>query len=260
MSTNSVEAKIHKSGAKSTSLVIRAQQVVIQTEFGETTTCEFPIWGSAPVPVEIPPGGAKSFIVGPLSGVMCAKGKSGDFPNIVKFPVYREQGIASMKDYDAAGSGNDNQILVKTPFMSLATVVSGVVDNKLVETHCVLPIWNDGSTVLVQLDWIEGEPSEGTPNPEWHLTASKGLPIELGFAGLEQASQLPSNARRSRYQLHLTPWLLGAEILGDKGQRIQHPVWQREWRFDGKDEFVSVLGRLCRGLTGRDIANSKDVA
>lgn len=260
MNSRQFEAKVEKSSAGSTALLIRTGDVVIQTEFAELMPCEFPIWASAPVHVEIPPNGAKSFIVGPFSGTVTKKATDGDFPQTIKFPIYGEQGIANTKDFQSLASKGPDQALTKMPIIALATSVSGVVDGKLVQTHCVLPIWNDGSSVLVILDWFEGEPTDGSPNPEWHMRASTGCPAGMGLQDLAQASRLPSNAQHCRYELHLTPWLLAAQLLKDKGTEVQSRIWQREWAFDRSEEFSDALSCLIGGLTGSGQSTTNMVA
>ena len=260
MNTNQVEAKVKKSNASSTALLIRSGDVVIQTEFAELSPCEFPVWASAPVHVEIPPNGAKSFIVGPFSGTVAQKAADGDFPQTIKFPIYSEQGIANTKDFQSLASKSPDQALTKMPIIALATSVSGVVDGKLVQTHCVLPIWNDGSSVLVILDWFEGEPAEGSPNPEWHMRASTGCPVGMGLQDLAQASRLPTNAQHCRYEIHLTPWLLAAQLLKDKGTEVKSRIWQREWAFDRSEEFSNALSCLIGGLTGSGPSSPKIAA
>lgn len=252
MNTKPVEAKVRCSGPDSTSLLIRARGVAVQAEFAELSACEFPIWTSAPVPVEIPADGTKRFVVGAFSGAVTQKAASGDFPNIVKFPVYSKQRIVPVTTYDELPLSAGTQLLAKMPLAAVSTVVSGVVDGRLVQSHGVLPFWNDGSTVLVTLDWTEGEPAEGTPNPEWYMQASGGVPARLGLEHLHEASRLPSGATHCRYQVHFTPWVLGAALLEDKGQETMHRIWQREWTFDRFRDFADALAQIRRGLVGID--------
>lgn len=247
-----VEAKVRCSGPDSTNLLIRTRDVAVQAEFAELSRCEFPVWTSAPVPLEIPPEGAKTFIVGAFSGTVTQKAATGDFPNIVKFPVYRKQAIVAVNAYDELSAAAGAPLLTKMPLAAIATMVSGVVDGKLMQSHAVLPFWNDGSTVLVTLDWMEGEPAEGTPNPEWYMRASGGVPARLGLERLHEASRLSSRATHCRYQIHFTPWVLGAALLDDKGQETVHPVWQREWTFDDAGDFSLALDQIRRGLVGID--------
>jgi hypothetical protein len=252
MKRSPVEARVHSSGTKSTNVLIRARELVIRTEFTEVSSCEFPLWTSSPVPVEIPHDGSKSFVVRPFSGSVSQKDVSGDFPNIIKFPLYQQQELASLNDFDELPSSMGNTILSKVPFAAVSTVVSGVVDGKLVQSHSVLPLWNDGSAVLVNLDWYDGEPAEGTPDPEWHMCASSGLPVDLGMERLMLASRLPSNATHCRFLIHMTPWLLGARLLQDGGQEAEHRIWKREWHFDDQTQFSGALERIVEGILGRD--------
>ena len=242
------EAKVRKSSASSTSLLIRSGDIVVETELAELVPCEFPIWTSSPVYVEVPPDGRKSFVVGPLSGSVSQGTADGGYPHTIKFPVYGEQTIASFLSYKALSNDGASQTLAKVPIVALATAVSGVVDGRLIQTHRVLPIWNDGSSVLVTLDYFEGESAEGTPNPEWHMGASTGRPAALGLQDLAQASHLPANATCCRYQLHATPWILGAQFLNDQGTPTLNRIWQREWVFDSDETFSNALDRITAGL------------
>lgn len=254
------EAKVRKSSASSTSLVIRSGDIVVETEFAELAPCEFPIWTSSPVYVEIPPNGTRSFVVGPFSGSVSHGTTDGGYPHTIKFPVYREQEIASFRSHQALSNDGASQTLAKVPIVALATAVSGIVDGKLVQTHYVLPIWNDGSSVLVTLDYCEGESAEGTPNPEWHLRASTGRPAALGLQDLVQASHLSPNATCCRYKIHATPWILGAQFLSDQGTLTRNRIWQREWTFDSDETFSNALDRITTGLLRPAGSNREDAA
>ena len=254
------EAKVRKSSASSTSLLIRSGDIVVETELAELVPCEFPIWTSSPVYVEVPPDGRKSFVVGPLSGSVSQGTADGSYPHTIKFPVYGEQTIASFLSYKALSNDGASQTLAKVPIVALATAVSGVVDGRLIQTHRVLPIWNDGSSVLVTLDYFEGESAEGTPNPEWHMGASTGRPAALGLQDLAQASHLPANATCCRYQLHATPWILGAQFLNDQGTPTLNRIWQREWVFDSDETFSNALDRITAGLLRPGSSKREDAA
>ncbi len=259
MSTSPFQAKVSKSGGRSTCVFIRSGDVVIHTELVELVACEFPVHASSPVHVEIPANRVKSFVVGPFRSKLREAADVG-YPDTIKFPVYEGQDIASQQIYQMLPGGKSDDVLAMTPIVALATSVRGVVDGKIVQSHSVLPIWNDGSAVLVRLDWCEGEPSEGTPNPEWHMSASSGLPAALALEQLARDSLLPSNASSCRYQLHLTPWLLGAELLEDKGKHTAHRVWQREWQFRDMRELSGALNRISSGLVGPEPTRSTDAA
>lgn len=226
--------------------------MVIQTEYAELAQCDFPIWSSSPIPVEIPPNGTKDFVVGPFSGEITQKAADGNFPHIIKFPVYQGQELVGLKAFQQLPGNGANQSLAKVPILAVATEVSGQVDGKRVQAHCVLPIWNDGSAVLVTLDWFEGEPSEGTPNPEYHLRATTGFPVAMGLEQLARASRLSEKAQDCLYHIYLTPWQLGGQILKDKGAESPHRIWQRQWEFTSQEEFSKALSRITGGLVGTD--------
>lgn len=260
MNTKPVEAKVRAHGSGSTTLVIQAGGLAVQTEFAETLPCEFPIWSSAPVPVELSLDGTKNLVIGPFSGTVAPKSVTGDFPNVVKFPVYANQAVVPAQAYHDLPSPAPAHILAKMPVAALATVVSGVVRDKLVQIHRVVPIWNDGSAVLVTLSWYEGEPAEGTPNPEWHMRATSGLPAGVAIEELRSASRLPQGANHCRYQLHVSPWIFGARLLGEPGQEMLHPIWQREWAFGLPAEFSAALEQITGRLLGGDPSATRAAA
>jgi hypothetical protein len=241
-------------------VLIKSHGTAIQAEFAELMPCEFPVWASAPVAVEIPIDGIKSYSVRPFSGRIRQKTTSGDYPSPIKFPVLRNQQTVPIALYDEVESRDAVGLLVKTPVAALATTASGVDNGRLVQVHCVLPFWNDGSTVLVRLDWCDGEAEEGTPNPEWHLTASSGLPARLGLELLRDSSRVSPLATHCRYEIHLSPWMLGANLLRDQGQEIAHRIWQREWAYDRFGDFTGALARITRGLLGIDPLDARHVA
>lgn len=244
MKPKPIEAKVRSGKTSPTSLVIKAGDIVIQAEFSDLAPCEFPIWSTAPVWVELPPEGTKDFVVCSPSGSVKQKTASPEFPNVIKFPKYAEQDVADPAMYGKVGAEGVHPTLSKVPVVAFASVVSGVVDGKLVQTHCILPVWADSSSVLVRLLWWDGDPADSSPNPEWHMKSSPGMPVDAGLAEFVKASGLPSDATCCRYELRATPWLLAAHLLGEKGHETGHPVWQREWFFDGHEEFSNALDRI----------------
>lgn len=258
MNNHLFEVKILGSHPNSTSLLIRAGETVIKTEFAELAPCRFPVWTSTPIDVEIPPNGTKDFLVGPFSGSTKQKTSNNDFPTTIRFPIYKTQDVSNMMTFKefrgVPANGKDaNNPFSKVPAMAIATAVSGKLDGeKRIETHCVLPVWDDGTVVLVTLDWFEGEPSEGTPGPEWHMSASAGLPLEVGLKNLEQSSRLPTNTKNCMYHLNFSPWLLGSKLFGDEGKENPHKIWQREWQFTDCAEFSVIFRRIREGLVGTE--------
>lgn len=260
MNANAVEVKVRKSGGNATGLLIKSGEVVIQTEFAELASCDFPVWTSAPIPVEIPPNGTRDFVAAPGTGGGLTRAPDAEYPHVIKFPIYRGQDLASPQAYRQAPADGAKETVAKVPIVALATALTGRVEGRLIETHCVLPIWSDGAAVLVTLDWCEGEPAEGAPNPEWHMRASAGLPAVMGLEQLMEASRLPSNAEELQCSVRLAPWLLGAQLLGEPGRETSHPIWQHEWRFATRAQLLGALARISSGLRGQPPADYKDAA
>jgi len=257
MSTNPFEVKVKKGRGSSTEVLIKTGEEVIQTEFNELIACDFPIQARTPVHVEIPPNGTKSSAPGLFSGAS-EHVAEGDYPHTLRFPVYQGQETASVRSYDAFVTDGAGQALTKVPIVAISTGVLSIEAGKVVRVHSVLPIWSDGSSVLIKLVHFEGEVGEGTPNPEWHMSASGGLPLSMGLDQLERVSRPPAGAQASRFELQMSPWLLAARLLHNEGRPTSHRVWQRGWRFETAREFSTALSRITGSLRGS--ALPKDAA
>lgn len=252
MSTKQIEAKINQVGNNNkTSMLIRAGDVVLQTEFSELAPCEFSVWNSSPVHVEMPPQGSKDFVAGQFFR-LANKAAHEEYSNPIKFPVYSVQETATAQSFDRLNETVDSSknSLNKIPLVAISSTVSHQIDEiKRVQNHCTLPIWNDGSAILVRLDWYEGESGEGACTPEWHMSASAGMPLELGLLQFCEASLRQAVAKNAQYILNFSPCLLGEKILGSKGTPILHKIWQRQWTFARREDFVEALKRIQLALT-----------
>jgi len=231
----------------STELLLEVGDIAVRMDFGETVPCEFPIQTGAPVLVEIPPGGFKSFLVGAFSGCDTSRAASTEYAHLIRMPVYRKMTRVDDRKSRPPTDAPEGS-LAKTPVVAIAASVMEQVGGKLTQTHSVLPIWSDGTALLATLDWFEGDAEEGTPNGEWHLRASSGLPVEAGFARLEDMVRMAANAQNAHFVLHMSPWLLGAELLADEGEPVSQALWQRRWRYRVHADFASALTRIRRGL------------
>lgn len=257
MSTNPFEVKVNKGRGRCTGVLIRHGDAVIQTEFSEVVPCDFPIHARSPVHVEIPPNGTKSSSPG-LFGSPERNATDGDYPHTLQFPVYQGQETVTLRSYDAFATDGAGQALTKVPVVAIATSVLFIENGKVAQIHSVLPIWNDGSSVLIKLVLSEGEASEGTPNPEWHMSASGGLPLSMGLDQLERVSRPPAGAQACRFELHVTPWLLAARLLHNEGKPTSDRVWQRGWRFEAAGDFSAALSRITGSMRGAAVP--KDAA
>lgn len=258
MNNEYFRTKVLKYHGKGTGLrLLRVGDIVVEVDCSEVAPCTFPVWASSPILVEIPPSGVKNYKTGLSSEDSIQKDRERALPLAIKFPVYTHQTDSTLSAFEnipeSADSGN-NGIDLREPVLAVAITTSGLAEgNKRVERHCVLPVWNDGTTVPMTLDWYEGEPAEGTPNPEWHLSAPKGMPLTLGLQSLQKSAQLPAGVDGSGYRLFISPWKIGATVLDNAGQETSHKIWQREWSFTDFAEFQRALGRICDVLLGYNI-------
>lgn len=254
MKAKKMDAKVVGGGRSSTKLLIKAGANVIRAEFSELVPYKIPVWTSAPIEVEIPRNGTRDYSIGPFVGASPMKAAKEEFPDTILFPKYTVQDVAPAGSFDEmkndTKSDQDAELsIAKIPLVALSTTVSGLVaGEKRVETHCILPIWNDGASLLVKLDWIDGEPSEGTPNPEMRMRTTAGMPLVMGLRNLEQASRLPESTCDCVYRVKFSPWLLGARLLGSKGKEIGGEIWRREWEFTDRAKFIKALNLIEENL------------
>lgn len=251
MNNKSVEARISKREGGVIDLLIRVGDSVVKATYSELAACAFPVWTSTPIHVEIPLDGQRSSIsagMGLDEDVL--KDIDGGFPNIIKFPVYHQQANSTIEEFESLSDISPKQtgtgsIISREPLVTVGISALGLMaGTKHVETHSVLPIWADGMSVIVTMNWCENEHAEGSPNPEWHLHSSKGMPLEEGMRRLMNTNLLSENVTNCVYRINISPWKLGANILGNAGKETQHQIWQREWKFTNNNEFQIALGRL----------------
>lgn len=257
MKSKRLESRVLKQNGNSTNLLIRAGDTVVQANYSELAPCEFPVWTGRPVQVEVPSSGVKHHVAGLSSEDFLKKHADGGLPNTIKFPVYSYQTVSTTEMFEnlsssAQSAGHSGNAMLREPIAALGVSASGYsADGLRTEIHGVLPVWHDGTAVLVTLHWYEGEPSEGTPNPEWYLRGTEGMPLEQGLQSVRDVALLPAHLSDQRFVLSLSPWKLGEVFVGDSGSETHHKIWQREWRFTSLDEFRSALGRVCDGMLGQ---------
>lgn len=266
MNHTHVEAKILKQQGNSTDLLIRAGDSVVQVTYAELAPCEFPVWARSPVNVEVPPNGVKHHVAGVSSESFVRKHADGLLPNTIKFPVYARQTSSTLEAFNrlpelSPRSNSSSVALSREPLIAVGITARGsMLDGKQVETHAVLPIWHDGTAVMVTLNWYDGEPSEGTPNPEWYLRGTEGMPLAAGLRTLQEYSLLPASLSDCRYSLHMSPCKIGETVLDGPGQPTTHKIWQRAWQFTDVVDFQVALGRVCDQLLGLNDVQSRSLA
>ncbi|MCC6962927.1 MAG: hypothetical protein IT585_06720 [candidate division Zixibacteria bacterium] len=266
MKSKRVEAMVLERRDNSTSLLIRASDAVVQATYSELAPCQFPVWTGTPVQVELPFGGVKRHVAGLTSEDSPRKNADGGLPDIIRFPVYSSQIAATPEAFEnlprsARSRGNTADVISREPLVAIGISASGqTADGSHVETHGVLPIWLDDTAVLVTLNWYEGEPNEGTPNSEWYLRGTEGMPLEEGIRTIRSFALWSSQLSDKRYALTMSPWKLGEALLGNPGHEIKHKIWQREWSFASFDDFRVALGRFCDGLLGLTTTEHQSLA
>ncbi len=265
MKNKRVEAKVLKQHGNSTNVLIRAGETVVQATYSELAPCQFPIWTGRPVQVEVPTSGVKRHVAGLSSEDFIQKHADGGLPNTIKFPVYSYQAPSTMEMFENLSTSSDRgsqpgTAILREPIAALGVSAAGYSSDGLrTEIHGVLPVWHDGTAVLVTLHWYDGEPCEGTPNPEWYLRGTEGMPLEQGLQSLRNFVLLPAHLSDQRFILSLSPWKLGEAFIGDSGHEVSHMIWQHEWRFSTIDEFRSALSRVCDGMLGQHSAGRQSL-
>ncbi len=248
-----VDARLRKRCGESKELVIRAADVAIRTEFCELVSCTFPTKTSPLVRVELPLPENRGLAVVSDCRSVSRSAVDGVCPHSVQFPVYLKQTIVSRQVYDQAPRSAAREILTRMPIVALARAVTGNVGGADVQAHCVLPIWTDGSAILVRLDGSGGgAATDREPHPDWKVHASSGLPATTALRRFADVSATASVGVGCRFCFYLTPWVLGAALLSDDGLELPHRVWQREWCFGSRDAFADALERVVHALLESD--------
>ena len=230
--------------------LIKLGKVVIKTEWSETVPGEFPITEWRSFPLQIPSDGFKKCILGSLPGGV----RTGDIDEkleLIHLPVYIGEDICDARTFEeATGSADGAGNLAKIPVATIATKSCGECSSSGVQTQslAVLPIWSDGSSIVLELEWYEGDPMEGNINPEWYIRASPKLSVKEGLKTLKGSSKPSSIAdKRCCCCMHVNPVTLGTHVLGEGNM---HPcsstsnIWPRLWKFDAPERMLDAIDKL----------------
>jgi len=207
---------------------------------------EFPIDAWYPIFLEVPDGGSKRHIGGRFP---CLPGSSvnrvkWDISRVINLPVYK----------NTEGYGPETLRRVKAwsefpdvPAVTLANRIGGYYcDERRAQTVSVLPVWADGTPMVLELDWYEGS-LEDCCNPEWHLRASPRLPIKDGVDRLKQSCRHPPMWENCFFYLYVIPPFLGSYLLG-RGNRTSSKVWQREWTYPEHAEMMDASDQVIADI------------
>lgn len=228
--------------------MIKLGGIVIKTEMCATTPCELPIDEWRSIPLEIPSDGIKKHLLGRFPGGIEYNSGSAD-PEVINLPVYTGEEVADAEIFERF-SNNPESIdsNAKIPVMTITTKACGrYSDGRKIQSVNVLPIWSDDTSIVLELDWSEGNPAEDAINPEWYLRASPRLSIIDGLQKLRECSRIHPLAEECSYHIYVNPCCLGKRVLGE-GQEYPSKIWQREWKFDRREEMIEALSKLLEAI------------
>jgi hypothetical protein len=227
--------------------MIKLGGIVIKTETCETSPCELPIDEWRSIPLEIPSQGFKTHLLGRFPGGMGNNSLEAD-SEIINVPIYTGEDIGDTQVFERLGSSDKSNSQTKIPVVTVTTKSCGRhSDGRQIQSVNVLPVWNDGTSMVLELDWSEGDSVEDAVNPEWYVRASPRLPVIDGLQRLKECSKLHPLAEECSYYLYINPSSIGKNVLGE-GHEYPSKVWQREWKFSNRMEMIESLVKLSETI------------
>jgi len=232
------------------STVIKLGKIAIRTEWSETVPGEFPITEWRTFPLEIPKG-FKKHIMGNFPGGL--KDPVQEDLEVIHLPVYIGEDICDARIFEESPYPARTEAMAKVPVVTVATKACGECSCSGVQTQSlsVLPVWSDGTCMVLELEWYEGNPMEGGINPEWYIQASPRLSVKEGLLKLKESSKSSPIAEKSCYCLHVNPASLGTHVFGEgKELACQSPskIWPRKWKFDTHEKMLDAIDKLSEAL------------
>jgi len=241
-----------------TRILLGLGEKVVEASFAKSCPLIFPILTNTAIPVSIPENGSRAHVVfPPMGGIAASEPDSLDLP--LKFPLYLSESEKEVQALDAAEpitsknnkrASNINQPGNDSPVIAIATKISGALDGRLVQAVRVLPVWADGTCVMISLDWTEGCADEGTPNPEWFIKTSKGFQLLHGMKRLARGWPRIFLLDDLRYSILMAPHTLGKLLVSKDGMERQDDVWKYEWQTSSHEQFNQSMARLMRNILG----------
>jgi len=236
------------------STLIKLGKVVIKTEWSETVPGEFPITEWRSFPLQIPSNGFKKYVLGSLPGGVKTGNVEEDL-EVIHLPVYVGEDICDATIFEEVpGDSSGAKNLGKIPVATIATKACGECSSSGVQTQSlsVLPIWSDGTSILLELEWYEGDPMEGNINPEWYIQASPRLSVKEGLQKLKGSSKSCSIAdKRCCCCMHVNPVTLGTHVLGEgHAHSCSSPskLWPQLWKFATPDKMLDAIDKLSEAF------------
>lgn len=246
MSENNPSIKQFESEPGKIVTLIKLGKIVIRTEICGMIPGEFPIIEWRSFPLEIPSSGFKKYIMGRFPGGLKVKPIKDD-SEVINLPVYTGEDVCDARIFEDFSSDPEKmRTIAKIPVVTVATKTCGQYsDGRLIQLLSVLPAWNDGTSMVLELEWSEGNPGEDAINPEWYIQASPRLPVKEGLQKLKECSKPSPIAEKCSYYLYINPSLLGTHVLGE-GKEYSSKIWRREWKFDECEKMLDAVSELAQ--------------
>lgn len=204
----------------------------------------FPIDSWYPILLEVPDGGSKKHMGGRFPNLAGTSGNQveWDSSRVINLPIYDE----NVKDYAPEALIRDkalNEFAESVPIITVATRYDGYYcDQSRAQSVSVLPVWADGTSMLLELDWYEG-PLEDCNNPEWHIQASPRVLLKDGVDRLRFVCRRRPRWEDCLFYVYVIPVFLGSSLLGNGGENSSK-VWQKRWKCANHGEILSALGKI----------------
>lgn len=234
-----------------TVVFFKRRDTVIKGHFSEVVRGEFPLTHYEAVPLQLPPGGSTSNMMQRFLRHPSVT-EDGGFVDIIHLPLYSAESLSDTRALEDSSKSRrptrsgETAVIAKTPLLVIATRgCTSMDDGRYSQVVNVLPIWSDGTAVLLELDWCEGNPCEDCINPEWHLRASTGLLLDQGLAQFVDCSKMFPGWEKCRFHMYVIPSLLGGQILPDRREQGPSPLWPHQWTFATCDELRSAVHRFA---------------
>lgn len=235
------------------STLIKLGKIVIKTEWSKTVPGEFPITEWRSFPLQIPSEEFSKHVLGRLNGGV--KNGSQEDPEVIHLPVYVGEDICDARIFEELPHDPARaESLAKVPVVSVATKTCGECSSSGVQTQSlsVLPVWSDGTSIVLDLEWYEGDPMEGGVNPEWFIKASPKLSVKDSLQRLKESSGPCSIADKNCCCcLHVNPVSLGTHVLGEgcvNSCSSASKIWPRIWKFETHEKMLNAIDKLSEAL------------
>jgi len=231
--------------------IIKIGKIAIKAEWSNIPIGEFPITEWRTFPLEVPSARFKYHILG--------RSLDDGTSEVIHLPMYIGEDICDAKIFeDILEDPIKTKEVAMIPAVTISTKFCGnysSTDGHLTQSVAVLPIWADGTSMVLELDWFE-QTEENNNAPEWYIKASGKLSVKEGFGKIKECFK-PYPLVNFCHYLYINPISLGTHVLGE-GQEHPNKFWSREWKFNQHEMMSDALDRLSETLNRADISVIKD--